>query len=75
MSAADVLQRLEGVRETGAGRWVARCPGTMTAGRRWRYVILDDGMCWCTDFAECPVDDVLAALGLTFMRLVSAAPD
>lgn len=69
MSCNDLLSRLEGVRRTGEGRWIARCPAH--ADRRASLSIreLEDGRVLMHDFAGCSVEEVLAATGLTFEAL------
>ena len=69
MSAAVLLERLERVRETGPGRWLARCPAH--EGRRPSLSVreLDDGRVLLHDFAGCETGAVLAAVGLTMSDL------
>lgn len=69
MSADSLLSRLENVKRTGAGRWIARCPAH--ADRRASLSIreLDDGRVLVHDFAGCSVNEVLAAIGLDMEEL------
>ena len=69
MSADVFLARLDGVRRTGPDRWIAKCPSH--ADRRPSLAIreLSDGRILIHDFAGCAVQDVLAAVGLTFDAL------
>jgi len=69
MSADVFLARLDGVRCTGPDRWIAKCPSH--ADRRPSLAIreLSDGRILIHDFAGCAVQDVLAAVGLTFDAL------
>lgn len=64
MSADALLSKLEGVRQTGPGRWLARCPAH--ADRRASLSVreLDDGRVLVHDFAGCEVGDVVAAVGM-----------
>lgn len=64
-----ILERLENVRKTGPGRFIARCPAH--ADRRASLSIreLDDGRILLHDFAGCSVHEVLTALGLDFEAL------
>jgi hypothetical protein len=65
--------RLEGVKRTGPGRFVAKCPNhndkspSLTAAEK-------DGRIVFHCFAGCPPADVLAAVGLTFSDLYPERP-
>lgn len=64
----DILALLEGVRQTGPNRWLARCPAH--DDRSPSLSIRDAGdrlLVHC--FASCPPGDVLSALGLTLADL------
>ena len=67
----DLLDRLEGVRRSGAG-WTARCPGhddrraSLSVGRG------DDGRWLLKCHAGCPFDAILAALGVDARELFPA---
>lgn len=61
--AARLLDRLEGVRETGPGRWLARCPAHEDRSPSLSVRELDDKVL-VYDFAGCGVHDILAAVGL-----------
>jgi hypothetical protein len=66
MSAATkLLDRLDGVRQTGRGRWLARCPAHKDRTPSLSVRELDDGRVLLHDFAGCKVGHVLDALGLT----------
>lgn len=69
MPIDSLLERLENVKKTGAGRYIARCPAH--ADRRASLSIreLDDGRVLIHDFAGCSVHEVLIALGLDFDAL------
>ncbi len=69
MSAEALLSRLDGVRRTGANRWLAKCPahGDRTASLAIRE--LDDGRILLHDFAGCDPEHVLSAVGLKFDAL------
>ena len=70
MSAADaLLSRLEKVRRTGPGRWIARCPAHDDRGPSLSVRELDDGRVLAHDFGGCSPDAVLDAIGLTFSDL------
>ena len=69
MSANRLLSRLDGVRRTGHGRWLAKCPGQ--EDRRASFVVreLDDGRVLAHCFAGCEISEALAAVGLEFDAL------
>ena len=73
MTAADKLvARLAGVRETGPGRWVAKCPAHDDRGPS--LSVRDaDGKTLIHCFAGCGAADVLHALGLTLADLFDDA--
>lgn len=68
MSAETLLSRLEGVRATGPGRWVARCPAHQDRSPSLSVRELDDRVL-IHDFAGCSASDVLAAVGLSLRDL------
>ena len=60
-----VLSRLAGVRKTGSGTWIAKCPSHQDRTPSLSLRQADDRvLLHC--FAGCGTDDILAALGLTF---------
>ena len=69
MSAATLLSRLEHVKRTGAGRWVARCPAHDDRGPSLSVREMDDGRILVHCFAECPIDQVIGAVGMEFSDL------
>lgn len=69
MSAAPLLDRLEGVRATGPRGWVARCPGHRDKTPSLSVRELPDGRVLLHDFAGCDVHDILAAVGLSLRDL------
>ena len=66
---AGVVSLLEGVRETGSGRWMARCPAHEDRSPSLAVRELDDGRVLLHDFGGCATTDVLAALGLEMADL------
>ncbi len=64
-----LLDRLEGVRETGRGRWIAKCPSHDDSSPSLAVRELDDGRILLHDFGGCHVSDVLAALGMEMTDL------
>lgn len=72
MSAAPVhalLERLEAVRSTGTGRWLARCPAHHDRSPSLAVRETSDGTVLVHCFAGCPVSDVVAAVGLELSDL------
>lgn len=69
MSAEILLSRLERVKRTGAGRWLARCPAHDDEGPSLSIRELDDGRVLVHCFAGCAVHSVLSAVGLSFNDL------
>lgn len=69
MTAETLIARLEGIRQTGPGRWVARCPAHADKSPSLSIRELDDGRVLIFDFAGCGAADIVAALGLTLSDL------
>jgi hypothetical protein len=74
MSAAALLSRLKGVRSTGDGRWLARCPAHADRTPSLSIRELDDSRVLVHDFAGCSVEEVLGAVGLEFDALFPERP-
>jgi hypothetical protein len=72
MSAAVLLERLTGVRQTGPGKWQARCPAHEDRSPSLSVRELPDGRVLLHDFGGCDTADVLAAAGL---RMADLFPD
>ena len=72
MTVTVLLNRLESVKGTGRGRWVARCPAHNDKRPSLAVRELDDGRVLVHCFAGCDVESVLAAVGLTFDSLFPA---
>src|SRR5580700_6683773 len=62
-AAAKLLDRLDGVRQTAPGRWIARCPAHEDRSPSLSVREIDDRVL-VHDFGGCEVGDVLAAVGL-----------
>ena len=74
MSADAVLQRVEKVRRTGPGRWVARCPAHEDRAPSLAVRETDDGRLLIHCFAGCSTDSVIGALGLQWSDLMPPLP-
>ena len=64
-----LLDRLDKVKQTGLGRWIARCPSHDDSSPSLAIRELDDGRILLHDFGGCHVSDVLAALGMEMTDL------
>jgi len=70
MSAADtLLTRLERVKQTQAGQWIARCPAHTDKSPSLSIKQCDDGTILLHDFGGCSPSDILAAVGLELADL------
>ncbi|MEP7312534.1 MAG: DNA primase [Pseudomonadota bacterium] len=69
MSAVQLLDRLQGVRATGPGRWLARCPAHEDRAPSLSIRELEDGRVLLHDFGGCETGAVLGALGLQLQDL------
>ncbi len=70
MSIDTLLDRLDGVKETGPRRYVARCPAHDDRSPSLAIKDCDDGRMLLYCFAGCETEDVLAARGLTFSDIM-----
>lgn len=66
MSLSILLSHLDGVRETGHGKYVARCPAHDDKSPSLAIKDCGDGRVLLHCFAGCETEDVLSAIGLTF---------
>ena len=64
-----LLDRLDRIRETGPGRWIACCPAHDDRSPSLSIRELEDGRILLHDFAGCEVHSILNAVGLTFSDL------
>lgn len=74
MSAEALLSRLEQVRHASAGRSQACCPAHADKRASLSIRELEDGRTLVHCFAGCSVEEVLAAVGLTFDALFPEKP-
>ncbi len=66
MSIETLISRLDGVKETGHGKYVARCPAHDDKSPSLAIKECGDGRILIHDFAGCETEDVLSAIGLEF---------
>jgi DNA primase len=69
VSADVLLSRLDKVRQTGPGRWLARCSAHEDKSPSLSVRELDDGRVLVHCFAGCGIEEILGALGLEFDAL------
>lgn len=69
-----LLERLAGLRETGPGRFLARCPAHTDKSPSLSIRLLDDRRVLVHCFAGCEVGDVVAAVGLSMSSLFPPPP-
>lgn len=62
----NLLSRLEGVRQTKPGSWVARCPAHEDRSPSLSITESDDGRVLIYDHAGCGAAEVLSAVGMEF---------
>ena len=65
-----LLELLEGVKETGPGRYIARCPAHDDRSPSLAIRDGDDGRVLIHCFAGCETEDVLSAIGMTFSDIM-----
>lgn len=63
MNADKLLSQLDGVRQSGQGRWSAKCPSHNDRTASLSVRELNDGQVLVHCFAGCSVHDVLSATG------------
>lgn len=64
-----LLARLDSVRESGRGQWLARCPAHEDRSPSLAVRETHDGTVLVHDFAGCGTSDILAAVGLELADL------
>jgi hypothetical protein len=69
VNAENLIARLDAVRTTGPGRWVARCPAHLDQHPSLAIRGLEGGRTLVHCFAGCSVDSVVWALGLRLWDL------
>jgi len=69
MAIETILSKLEKVKRSGQGRWMACCPSHADKNASLSLREMDDGRILAYCFAGCGIDEVLAALGLKIEAL------
>ncbi len=70
MSIQALISSLDGVKETGHGKYVARCPAHDDRSPSLSIRDCDDGRVLVHCHAQCQIEDVLDAVGLGFTDLM-----
>jgi hypothetical protein len=68
-SPSSLLERLAGVKQTGAGRWMAKCPAHEDGSPSLSIRETGDGRMLLHCFGGCETCDVLTTLGLEMSNL------
>lgn len=74
MSADKLLSRLQRVKRTGPGKWIASCPTREDKSPSLAVREMDDGRVLVHDFGGDGVEAILAAVGLSFTDLYPTQP-
>ena len=74
MSADNLLSRLQRVKRTGPGKWLASCPTREDKSPSLAIRELDDGTVLLHDFGGDSVEAILGAVGLSFADLYPDRP-
>lgn len=74
MSADVLLSRLEKVKPTGKGNWIACCPAHADRNPSMTIAETDDGRVLLHCFGGCSVEEILSAVGLEFDALFPPKP-
>ena len=72
MSADNLLQHLNKIKRTGAGRWLACCPAHDDKSPSLSIRETDDGKVLVHCFAGCSVHEVVSAVGMDLSDLFPA---
>lgn len=74
MSAHALIARLDRVKQTGPGRWIAPCPAHKDRNPSLSVRELEDGRTLVHCFAGCEVQAVVESIGLTVVDLFPPRP-
>lgn len=74
MGADVLLSKLDGVKRTGSGRWLAKCPAHKDRRASLAVREGDEGKTLVKCFAGCTVHEVVAAAGLEISDLFPPRP-
>lgn len=71
----NLLNRLDGVKSTGNGKWLAKCPAHEDRNASFGIKLTDEGSILLNCFAGCDKETILGSLGLTFSDLFPPKPE
>ena len=74
MGADKLLSRLQRVKRTGPGKWIASCPTREDKSPSLAIREMDDGTVLLHDFGGDSVEAILGAVGLSFSDLYPPQP-
>lgn len=74
MSADTLISRLDKVKRTGPGRWMARCPSHEDRSPSLAIREMDDGRVLVTCFAGCGFQEIIAAAGVDMSDMFPPEP-
>ncbi len=69
-----LLDRLDGVKHSGAGKWLAKCPAHDDRQASFGIKLTEDGRILLNCFAGCDKESILGSIGLTFSDLFPPRP-
>lgn len=75
MTADKLIAKLEAVKATGCGTWLARCPAHDDGRPSLSIREVDDGRVLAHCFAGCSVPEIVASVGLELSDLFPPRPD
>ncbi len=74
MNIDQLLTRLEKLRRTGDGKWLACCPAHDDKSPSLAIKLTDDGKVLIHCFSGCEVNDIVSSIGLTLADLMPDNP-
>ena len=75
MTIETLLSRLDRVKETGPGRWLARCPSHNDKKPSLSIRETEDGVVLIKCWSGCGYEDVVASVGLEAQHLFAKPPE
>jgi hypothetical protein len=74
MTAEALISKLEKVRQSGRGSWIARCPAHEDKSPSMTIREVEDGRVLVHCFSGCAVENILSSVGLDFDALFPPRP-
>jgi hypothetical protein len=75
VTVEQLLDHLDGMRPTGNGSWIARCPAHDDRNPSLSVALGDDGRVLLKCHAGCTTEEIVASIGLTMADLFAERPD